>query len=877
MAVRFVACALSAATLTLSGLALAQEGAQFLDAPVLVVPDNQQRMNALLDLDGDGWTDAVGTFWKAEDEVAVFGFHNDGTGRLVPVFEHSWLQYGDNDMPFPIAVADLNGDGKDDFVACVRGDVEVFTSNGAAPPTLVSDSYTGSGHEVQALALGDYDNDGQIDAAVRMKKITTGADMGIRIYTSLLAAAPTSSYNLVPPAGTGFHMRNADADGDGVVDLVCSGGSRVDFFSVRNGDLKPAGSLSHGLTQDPHAVPGDVDGDGDDDVVVFGMEGKYCIMRRAGPTQYVVEPIQVGGPATDLADYDKDGDLDGVCCGGGGGYDDLYNNGLSWFEIANNDGTGDFAESFRLPSMGANHIAGVDDLDKDGDNDLIAGRVVYYNKGGIGPIQERSGTPYVEQHELQDIDGDGDPDVEPRFDTFHKNLGDGTLVATSRITGTPPAGTSYDGVGYNADYDGDGDLDVIVKWMQGETYLGQRMLRNTGSGGLVDAGPASLPGFQYSATHNPIDVMFGDVNGDGRLDIVSRDRFGEHTWIYTQDSEGLFTIAMHQQGIVAQEVADFDQDGHADVVVRTHTELKILFGDASVSMAAELSIFGDTGMSYVSNNGLPVTAADLDGDGDQDLVAPFPTGNSFVYTAYLIENVGARQFVNHADRFDGYQGAMLPTHVEDVNGDGHVDVLLGQRTEPGVALLIQGMSVYLGSAAPGPDFAYQGEQWPILWSMGDLDGDGDPDGYGYQTAYFNSTVDSPSESFRLQYGDATPGAGGHEPVFGAVGPFFGAAPIELRITGAAPNSAGILLVGIGDGSAPIGGLGGSLNVIPVVVTVGVFFPSATGEPGSGKLTLPIVTPAATVGFPFYHQVITVDPEAQGGAAVSNALELFYGQ
>ena len=56
--------------------------------------------------------------------------------------------------------------------------------------------------------------------------------------------------------------------------------------------------------------------------------------------------MQIGGPATHLIDVDGDGDLDGLCCGGGSG--PYPNEGSSTFQVALNDGAGVFAPAFPI-------------------------------------------------------------------------------------------------------------------------------------------------------------------------------------------------------------------------------------------------------------------------------------------------------------------------------------------------------------------------------------------------------------------------------------------------------------------------------------------------------------------------------------------------
>ena len=864
------------ATLVLGAAGGAQQSAQLFDAPVLVVPDNQQRMNALLDLDGDGWTDAVGTFWKAEDEVAVSGFLGDGAGGLDPLFEVTWTQYGGNDLAFPIATADLNGDGRDDFVIGVRDDFQVFLSNGAAAPTLIHDVHTGSGKEIQDLTLGDYDGDGEIEAAVRLQNIIgSTSDTGLRIYDGLVAG-PHEAQFIQPAPGAGYVLKNVEADGDGVTDLMCIG-DRLDFFSVKGGALVGIGSYALGTGQEPNGASGDVDGDGDEDVVVFDKGGQYRVLRRVGPASFALEAPQVGGPATELADVDGDGDPDGVCCAGGG-YDTLYNTAPSVFEISINDGTGAFAPSFQLASLGANEIAGVDDVDQDGDADLVAGRVVYYNVGGIAPASypELSGLTPAEW--IHDVDGDGDPDAQTGPDGFDRNRGDGVFEPVARIAPAPPAGSQFEGVGVHGDFDGDGDVDLIVQETQGGVALHERLLLNTGGGGLVDGGAATAPGVTFVDPTSFGDTLVGDLDGDGRLDVIARESSPVLTTrVFAQQPDGTFALGVVLAGEYAKDVADVDGDGFDDLVTLSDAAWRVRFGDATASMAAELSPAQPTTGSFWF--AFSATAGDLDGDGDLDLVGPLHVqGESFYKDVRVLENVGPRQFVVHDDLFPEYRGVLAPVHVADVNQDGAPDLALGQRYDEGADETVFGTTFFLGDPAPGLDFTLAGaDAEPLLWHLADLDGDGDLDGIDGNTVYFNNATQVPAGGYRLQYGSGTPGTGGQVPTLGAVGPFQGGSTIELRITGAAPNTTGLLFVGTADQPLDLPAFGGLLEVLPVVISLPVATPSATGEWGSGTLHAPVGIHELVSGLSFYHQAGLFDPAAQGGASLTNALRLTYGE
>ena len=130
-----------------------------------------------------------------------------------------------------------------------------------------------------------------------------------------------------------------------------------------------------------------MDGDLDDDAVVFvdGTSDSCALLRQTAPGALTLESFSPGGPATDLADVDGDGYLDGVCCSGGGGGPTLVKNtSPATFMVCLNDGTGSFDMALPFPGLGADHIAGVADFDGDGDTDLLAGRAVLVNTSGTG-------------------------------------------------------------------------------------------------------------------------------------------------------------------------------------------------------------------------------------------------------------------------------------------------------------------------------------------------------------------------------------------------------------------------------------------------------------------------------------------------------------
>jgi len=228
--------------------------------------------------------------------------------------------------------------------------------------------------------------------------------------------------------------------------------------------------------------------------------------------------------AARFVDIDNDGDLDllvGDSVGGGGG---------TVAHLYFNDGTGKFTESATpLPlSSGGSQPYDFDLLDCDGDFDLDlfvdmhSGKGLLWKNDGTGVFTDvtvnlppQSGLKYGPV--TCDVDGDGDLDIwqdnsGPGY-TEQLMINDGTGKYTdetaARVTGNP--GADDNGVTC-VDIDGDGDLDAVV------TALGQpeRLLKNDGTGHFVlETGAFPSPG------DSSLWADFGDLNGDGKLDLVT--------------------------------------------------------------------------------------------------------------------------------------------------------------------------------------------------------------------------------------------------------------------------------------------------------------------------------------------------------------------
>ena len=301
------------------------------------------------------------------------------------------------------------------------------------------------------------------------------------------------------------------------------------------------------------------------------------------------------------------------------------------------------------------------------------------------------------------------------------------------------------------DFDSDGKVDLVVGRADGRVAF----LKGNGDGTF--AAP-SLYGWKLETT-NAWALAAGDVNGDGRLDVlfganaqgadtggIIRVTDGDLRYLAgngdgTFDTAGNYVrsgITFNAGTLIADvgtdtgsvAVGDVNGDGNLDIAAGTidgsNTTVKVLLGTGAGAFGAAASVISQattcaapcSPIYYpaISTQNSPwgLAIADADADGDQDLWVT----DRGLYT-YLYRNDGAAVFTlqgsNSAvsgrpniylghDTFRAAVGYTASTAAGDVNGDGRADVFLGLQSgaqTPATGVLHDGKIVLDVSAGPG--------------------------------------------------------------------------------------------------------------------------------------------------------------------------------
>jgi len=563
------------------------------------------------------------------------------------LFRNASIGYGGGSV-VDMKTADVNHDGKPDVILLqafgatnVQSLITLFGNGDGSFRTPVRTPMTSV---ATAMAIGDLDGDGNVDVVLSVQFATLetyhgNADGSFSIRSSR------------KPVSIGGSLILTDLNRDGKLDLICAGGTGLITFRGKGDGTFDAGVSQPAL--DTNAIPisidiaiGDFNGDGFTDV----LESSVQLATGRGDGNFnapTTIPTPAGGPAKPIAgDFNGDGKLD---------YVSLHAH-AALVHLGKGNGTFNDGSRYTVGQFFAGITA---DLDGDGKLDVIISgndlvTVMRGNGDGTFAVQSYVANAYFPLA-VADFDGDHHPDVlvspTPTLLLLH-GKGDGTLAAYRKDFIAPAPATEFFPLNSPrslaaGDFDGDGRPDAVT-WLDSSLIV----LPNDGKGGFGTPMPLALPAGITSISSQ---FAVGDVNGDGKADIVAG---GSRLWTYLGNSNGTFTAAapVAISSFATIILADLNGDGRLDAVLGNSSSAgQLLLGNGDGTFAAPLPLSAS-----------PILIADFNGDGRLDFVSS--TGAGF-YEVFLNNGSGVFTVKERASNTNGARA------VGDFNGDGKADLI----------------------------------------------------------------------------------------------------------------------------------------------------------------------------------------------------------
>ncbi|MBI4658648.1 MAG: VCBS repeat-containing protein [Verrucomicrobia bacterium] len=695
--------------------------------------------SVIADFDDDGKPDlAIGN--RQSGTISVFR-NVSANGTITASSFAAQAEFSIGGVPSLISAADLDGDGKLDLVS-VNG-----TSNTAS---VVRNTSTGgnisfapyvdfaTGNYAIRVAISDLDGDGKPDLAVSN---LSGNSISVLRNTSMMGQITSSSFaaKVDIPTGRSPHgMFAGDLDGDGKAELVvvnqddntvsvfrnksASGVLDINSFAARVNFPTGAGPIS--------VSAGDLDGDGKPDLVVLnGGTNRVSILRNTASSG-VINPSSFAAKV----DFATESDPYSVALGdlNGDGKLDLIEGSRGTVSVAQNISTsgsistGSFRakEDFRVGTS----LAASGDLDADGRPELL---VVNLENGIVSVLHNIIPPPPPTITSLSPTSADvgatvtitgANFDVTPANNIVYFGAGKAKVTAATatQLIVTVPTGATCGPISVTTP----GGLTSFSRSFFVPTFPSNGTLE------LSSFTKAELP-----VGVKPWDFSVGDLDGDSKPDLAVINEFSNTISIYRNiSSPGIlgsnsFAPRFDLSTSSAPEVvslADLDGDGNLDIVAVSYTANTVsvyrnLFASSSLNSASFASPVsfgtGGSGANYLA-------VVDVDGDGKRDLaVGHWDGGVGFR------RNLGTAGTVS----FAGVVTIATAVHqagiaLGDLDGDGKPDLVVGNHDHTTVSVF-RNISVPgaldSGSFVPGVGFATGSNPGPM--AIGDLDLDGKPD------------------------------------------------------------------------------------------------------------------------------------------------------
>ncbi|MCA8943446.1 MAG: VCBS repeat-containing protein [Planctomycetes bacterium] len=571
----------------------------------LVADSEPARDLVVADLDGDGDGDVI----AVQDGAPVRIY-----SRMEPnAFARADLEMVDG--AHTVAAADIDGDGDMDIIGAASLSAWVLfrESNGNLASAPVTIPRTGVVGDFRVARPADIDADGDLDVVLTQTFAGSQSSTGVLC----LRQAPQESFEFVEIApldrlGIPVGLDIADLDGDGDVDILAGQtaqgvGSAVAILQASPGEFRRAEWSSANEGQSNYVRAVDLDGDGYVDTIsTAGTSVAVRYQDAIGSFRAeVFAPASTGTEtptAVAIVDVDRDADLD-LVTRFAGGIRIHYQTAPARF-----DATVTEPVSTSTPP----HVV---DLDGDGRQDVVYSdplglHVRYQTADDVFENATTIGAPGGVCC-VVDLDADGDLDIVVGGESVRMLRQ--TVPRAFDDVELMPGSTSAIAA---QDLDQDGDVDLAAIRVTDVTDV--LVLEQQVDGGFVER-QLAWHGLETS-------VRIDDLDGDGRFEILAEASLvgaGNGVAVFSRSESGEFlpqpTFLTTASGWGSGfEVLDIDHDGDKDITDGFRVLLQR--DDGSFESASSPESFG-----------VPLGVADIDGDGDPDLVFRWVDGGEIAW------------------------------------------------------------------------------------------------------------------------------------------------------------------------------------------------------------------------------------------------------